>query len=233
MALLILEGPWWTPEQKPKRPSVLLFFEGMENYKGNFNIYYSNFYEKCGFVRALEDDLTHTREERLFLYVAAHGYTRMFGGLGARKGMQISTLMREVKKAANYSDIEGVVFGSCNIGLNVDDFIKTVKGSHIAWMFGYMCEIDWMTSTFIDVSIFEYMMGQKKGDLRSGEHIIGTVAAALNRFNPEFYICSDENPRVKLKDAIRLVIQPRGRGKKPVDATSRLIEKLGWDRCHG
>jgi hypothetical protein len=199
MALLILEGPWWTPEQKPKRPSVL----------------------------------THTREERLFLYVAAHGYTRMFGGLGAKKGMQISTLMREVKKAANYSDIEGVVFGSCNIGLNVDDFIQTVKGSHIAWMFGYTCEIDWMTSTFIDVSIFEYMMGQKKGDLRSGEHIIETVAAALNRFNPEFFICSEENDRVMLKDAIRLVIQPRGRGKKPIDATSRLIEKLEWDRNPG
>ncbi len=205
----------------------------MENYKGNFNIYYSNFHEKNGFIRALEDDLTHTREERLFLYVAAHGYNRMFGGPGAKKGMQISTLMREVKKAANYSDIEGVVFGSCNIGLNVDDFIQAIKSSHIAWMFGYKCETDWMTSTFIDVSRFEYMMGQKKGDFRSGEHIIETVAAALNRFNPGFYICSEENNRVMLKDAIRLVIQPQGRGKKPLDVTSRLIEKPGWDKGCG
>jgi hypothetical protein len=26
-ALLVIEGLWWTPEQKPKRPSVLLFLK--------------------------------------------------------------------------------------------------------------------------------------------------------------------------------------------------------------
>ena len=29
-ALLVIEGLWWTPEQKPKRPSVLSFLEGLE-----------------------------------------------------------------------------------------------------------------------------------------------------------------------------------------------------------
>ena len=72
-ALLVIEGLWWTPEQKPKRPSVLLFLKGLKVTRGDFNIYYSNFYEKNGFKRALSDDLTNTREDRLFLYVAAHG----------------------------------------------------------------------------------------------------------------------------------------------------------------
>ena len=229
-ALLILEGPWWTPEQKPKRPSVLPFFEGMENYRGDFNIYYSNFYEKHGFIRALRDDLTHTREERLFLYVAAHGYQRMFGGLASKRGMQLSTLLRELKNAANYSNIEGVVLGSCTIGSNVDEFINTVKSSNIVWMFGYTCEIDWMTSTIIDVSVFEHMIGLEKGRLRNRQQILDRFTLALRRFNQDYLICSEGGVKIRLADAVTLVIQPRGRGKRPDDATSLLLEKLGWSR---
>jgi len=84
-ALLAIEGLWWTPEQKPKRPSVLQFLEGLESYRGDFNIYYANFYEKTGFRQALEDDLTNTREDRLFLYVAAHGTGKRIGGLKEKK----------------------------------------------------------------------------------------------------------------------------------------------------
>jgi hypothetical protein len=29
--------------------------------------------------------------------------------------------------------------------------MNTVKSSKIVWMFGYTCEIDWMTSTLIDL----------------------------------------------------------------------------------
>jgi hypothetical protein len=234
MALLILEGPWWTPEQKPKRPSVLSFFEGMENYRGDFNIYYSNFYEKTGFRRALEDDLLHTREDRLFLYVAAHGYPHMFGGMKSTRGMQIGTLMRAVKHAAHYTQIEGVVLGSCNIGSNVGDFVKTITSSHIAWMFGYTCEIDWMTSTMVDVSVFEQMMSLKRTDLRSMDAILTACARGLQRFNPGFLICREEGgERVRLADAFTFVVQPRGRGRKPQDVTLRLKKLLGWDQAPG
>lgn len=229
-ALLILEGPWWTPEQKPKRPSVLPFFEGMENYRGDFNIYYSNFYEKNGFVRALRDDLTHTREGRLFLYVAAHGYQRMFAGLASKRGMQLSTLLRELKNAANYSNIEGIVLGSCTVGSNVEEFMGTVKSSKIVWMFGYTCEIDWMTSTLIDLSIFEQMMGLEKSLLRNRQQILERFARALRRFDQDYLICSEGDAPVRLADAITLVIQPRGRGKRPEDATTLLQERLGWSR---
>ena len=122
-ALLIIEGLWWTPEQRPKRPSVLPFMEGLEGYKGDFNIYYSNFYEKTGFKRALIDDLTNTQENRLFLYVAAHGTGKWIGGLKAKTGMKIPSMFAAVKNAANYSNIEGVLIGSCNVGNNIGDFI--------------------------------------------------------------------------------------------------------------
>lgn len=202
----------------------------MENYRGDFNIYYSNFYEKNGFIRALRDDLTHTREGRLFLYVAAHGYQRMFAGLASKRGMQLSTLLRELKNAANYSNIEGVVLGSCTVGSNVEEFMNTIKSSKIVWMFGYTCEIDWMTSTLIDLSVFEQMMGLEKSQLRNRQQILDRFARALRRFDQDYLICSEAAAPVRLADAVTLVIQPRGRGKRPEDATTLLQESLGWSR---
>ena len=89
----------------------------------------ANFYEKEGFRRALEDDLTNTREDRLFLYVAAHGTGKRIGGLKARTGMKLPAMFKAVKDAANYSNIEGVLIGSCSVGNNIDDFISTTKNS--------------------------------------------------------------------------------------------------------
>ena len=228
IALLVLEGPWWTPKDKPKRPSILPFFEGLEKYKGDFNIYYSNFYEKTGFRRALEDDLTHTKEDRLFLYIAAHGYSRMIGGLKSKTGMQISTLLSQVKAVAQNSNIEGVVLGSCNIGINIQDFARTVKGSRICWLFAYTCEIDWVASTLVDVSVFEQMTALPRKDLQSREAIVEGFARALARFNKDYSICNTDGVTTPLSDAITLVVQPRRRGARPVDTRQFLFEKLGW-----
>jgi hypothetical protein len=227
-ALLVIEGLWWTPEQKPKRPSVLQFLEGLESIQGDFNIYYANFYEKEGFRRALEDDLTNTREGRLFLYVAAHGTGKRIGGLKAKTGMKLPAMFKAVKDAANYSNIEGVLIGSCSIGNNIDDFISTTKNSHIAWIFGYTCEIGWMASTLIDVSIFEHLMRLKKSDLKSRKKILDAFEKALRRFNGDYILCKEKGKNTPLKDAITLVVQPRGPKEKATDETSALIANLGW-----
>jgi len=227
-ALLVIEGLWWTPEQKPKRPSVLLFLEGLENYRGDFNIYYANFYEKEGFRRALEDDLTNTREDRLFLYVAAHGTGKRIGGLKSKTGMKLPAMFKAVKNAANYSNIEGVLIGSCSVGNNIDDFISTTKNSHIAWIFGYTCEIGWMASTLIDVSIFEHLMKLKKSDLKNRKKILDAFEKALNRFNGDYILCKEKTKSIPLKDAITLVVQPRSPKEKAQDETATLLAKLGW-----
>jgi hypothetical protein len=227
-ALLVIEGLWWTPEQKPKRPSVLLFLEGLESYRGDFNIYYANFYEKEGFRRALEDDLTNTREDRLFLYVAAHGTGKRIGGLKARTGMKIPAMFKAVKDAGNYSNIEGVLIGSCSIGNNINDFISTTKNSSIAWIFGYTCEIGWMASTLIDVSIFEHLMKLKKTDLKDRKKIVNAFTKALRRFNGDYPLCKKKGGTIPLKNAITLVIQPRGPKQKALDETAALRQRLGW-----
>ena len=229
-ALLVIEGLWWTPEQKPKRPSVLLFLEGLEGFRGDFNIYYANFYEKTGFRRALEDDLTNTRENRLFLYVAAHGTGKRIGGLTTKTGMKLPAMFKAVKSAANYSNIEGVLIGSCSVGNNISDFISTTKNSHIAWIFGYTCEIGWMASTLIDVSIFEHLMRLKKSDLKSRKKILDAFVRALQRFNGEYVLCRQKRKNIFLKNAITLVVQSRRPGAKAQDETKYLLEKLGWTR---
>jgi len=228
-ALLVIEGLWWTPEQKPKRPSVLLFLEGLESFRGDFNIYYANFYEKTGFRKALEDDLTNTREDRLFLYVAAHGTGKRIGGLKSKTGMKLPAMFKAVKSAANYSNIEGVLIGSCSVGNNINDFISTTKNSHIAWIFGYTCEIGWMASTLIDVSIFEHLMKLKKSDLKSRKKILNAFQKALMRFNGDSILCKEKGKNIPLKEAITLVVQPRTLGSKAQDETKNLLENLGWN----
>ncbi len=234
IALLVLEGPWWTPAHKPKRPSVLPFLEGLEQYRGDFNIYYSNFYENMGFQKALKDDLVHTREDRLFLYVAAHGGGRMIGaiemegGRFAATGMRLTTLLKGVRQVAKYSNIEGVILGSCTIGSNVSDFLSTLKYSPINWIFGYTCEIDWIPSTLIDLSVFEHLIGLKKEDLRSRSRILDAFTAALQRFSGEYAICQEGKRTVPLKYAISLFIRPRRPGAEPQDNTRELLENLSW-----
>jgi hypothetical protein len=227
-ALLVIEGLWWTPEQKPKRPSVLPLLQGLESYCGDFNIYYSNFYEKVGFKRALMDDLTNTREDRLFLYIAAHGSGKRIGALKAKTGMKLPAMFKAVRNAAKYSNIEGVVIGSCSVGNNIDDFIATVADSRVAWMFGYTCEIGWMASTLIDVSVFENLMKLKKSDLANRKKILNAFYKALQRFNGDFILCREKKKKVRLKDAITLVIQPRESGSPVQDETANLKAKLGW-----
>jgi len=229
-ALLVIEGLWWTPEQKPKRPSVLSFLEGLESYRGDFNIYYSNFYEKNGFKRALSDDLTNTREDRLFLYVAAHGTGKRIGGLKAKTGIKIPAMFKAVRTAANYSNIEGVVIGSCGIGNNIDDFLSTTKNSRIAWIFGYTCEIGWMASTLFDLSLFEHLMKLKKSDLADRNKIADAFVRALSRFNGDYVLCKGKkgDAGIPLKDALTIVIQPRKPGYKAQDETRYVLEKLGW-----
>jgi len=148
------------------------------------------------------DDLTNTREDRLFLYVAAHGTGKRIGGLKAKTGMKIPAMFKAVQTAANYSNIEGVVIGSCSVGNNIGDFISTTKNSRIAWIFGYTCEIGWMASTLIDLSLFEHLMKLKKRDLCDREKIVNTFVKALHRFNGDYILCKGRKgaPGIALKD---------------------------------
>jgi hypothetical protein len=162
--------------------------------------------------------------------VAAHGTGKRIGGLKAKTGMKIPAMFKAVRNAANYSNIEGVVIGSCSVGNNIDDFLSTTKNSRIAWIFGYTCEIGWMASTLIDLSLFEHLMKLKKSDLADREKIVNAFVKALGRFNGDFVLCKGKGERsgIALKNALTIVIQPRRPGGKAQDETRYVLEKLGW-----
>jgi hypothetical protein len=144
--------------------------------------------------------------------------------------MKIPAMFKAVQTAANYSNIEGVVIGSCSVGNNIGDFISTTKNSRIAWIFGYTCEIGWMASTLIDLSLFEHLMKLKKRDLCDREKIVNTFVKALHRFNGDYILCKGRKgaPGIALKDALTIVIQPRRPGCEAQDETQHVKEKLGW-----
>lgn len=73
-AILVIESPWWTPDQNKKRASVLPMLQGMGNLTENIAIYHSYFYEKHGFQAALKDDLSQQKKT---------GYTSMWLRTGA------------------------------------------------------------------------------------------------------------------------------------------------------
>jgi hypothetical protein len=85
-----------------------------------------------------------------------------------------------------------------------------------------------MASTLIDVSIFEHLMKLKKTDLKDRKKIVNTFAKALRRFNGDYLLCKGKGNNMLLKDAITLVVQPRGPKEKAQDETPVLLTNLGW-----
>ena len=64
--------------------------------------------------------------------------------------------------------------------------------------------------------------------MSSNTKIINAFARSLQRFNGNYIIGDNAGEAVPLKDAISLVIQSKGQGRKPQDETRALLEKLGW-----
>lgn len=222
-ALLVLENPWYTPQESPKRTSVLPFIEGLERCIGNFNIYHTNFYELQGFRYALKFDLTQTKEDRLFLYIASHGRGKIVGD-----GIKLSSLLNTLQKVAGPKNIEGLVIGSCEIGGNVQIFRDTMTHSHLRWIFGYTCSIHWMPSMMVDLAIFEHLMELPQQSLDSKTKILNAFVRSLRRFNGDYIIGDKSGKDVPLKNAISLIIQSKGQGRKPQDETRALLKKLDW-----
>ncbi|HUW86427.1 MAG TPA: hypothetical protein VMV55_06070, partial [Methanoregula sp.] len=87
----------------------------------------------------------------------------------------------------------------------------------------------WMSSTLIDVSIFEHLMKLKKSDLKSRKRILNAFQKALMRFNGDYVLCKEKGKNIPLKEAITLVVQPRTLGSEAQDETKNLLENLGWN----
>jgi hypothetical protein len=147
---------------------------------------------------------------RLFLYVAAHGSKRRV------VNMNLNTLLDAIKGKACAANIEGIVLGSCNVGTNIEDIKSAITACNTVWMMGYKGKVEWLSSTIIDLSVFESMMALAPGKLDDKDMIVKQFSMAIAKFNGKYMIArNDQCAWIKLEDAISLVVQPRGKGHKP------------------
>jgi hypothetical protein len=112
---------------------------------------------------------------------------------------------------------------------NVNDLMKGLTGTKITWIFGYTCEIDWLTSTIIDVAILKQLTSLSEGQLRSGAKIIRSFAEAVRRFNGEYLFGEYHGDKISLQESITLVTKPHRQGFVAQDSTADLRAALGWE----
>lgn len=87
---------------------MLPFFQEMENFLENFSVYHSFLYESNGFRAALKDDLTNTREDRLYIYIASHGSGRTIAGCGSAPAIKLTTIFSEIEKITQTTNMRGL-----------------------------------------------------------------------------------------------------------------------------
>ena len=105
-------------------------------------------------------------------------------------------------------------------------FRQALIGTRIPWIFGYTGEIDWITSTLIDLAIFGNMTTLKPADPSDRTKIIKAFTRSLKRFDGNFIIGKKDKRNIALKNAMTLVVKPRGSGNVSQDSTLAQIESL-------
>ena len=223
LAVLILEAPWGLYDSDINRSSVRPFFEGLARASDNIEVHHANFYDLDSFDLAFKH-LTKIKYKNVIVYVAAHGYESEI------EGAHISDLLSIIKSKARVFNISGVILGSCYVGGDVDSLVEAVQGSHLRWCLGYKSSIDWFSGTIIDLAVTNQLLHlyerEIEDDLLSDENkIVEEFKFALRLFNKDNIIGSFQSKRhpAKLKDSIRLVLQPKGAGRR-----AWLCEDL-WD----
>ena len=226
-AVLILENPWWDlREGNSNQASVLPFFEGLSRLNENIQIYYMTFTNTKGFEDSLRHLLT-APQKRLFIYVASHGYGKQLAN------SNFSNISKIIQGSADAQKrIEGIVFGACEIGgQHNDSSLKEIqKQTGIVWVLAYQKIMAWMPSTLIDINFMYRMLQIDPENLKDREKIIEQATSALKLFNPIEKIgwCRkahrvDDPEDTLLKDTIRFLVKPRGRGNIWKDDTNLLI----------
>lgn len=216
-ALIILEYPWWDIDRNPGQASVLPFFQGVERLADNFKVYHATFFDKNSFTEALSGFSLNDRYDRYILYIAAHGSSRKVAN------MHIGSLCSIVGGFAEVSRIEGVIIGSCHVGVQTQQMKSAMAGSSIAWMMGYKGAVDWLTSTLVDISVINSMLELGGHEITDRDDIFNKFTEAIQRFNPTYPVAHDKkNNQMNLLDTLSLVIQPRGQGHQPKDMTEAL-----------
>lgn len=217
-AILVLEAPWALDEADAHRTSVLPFIEGIAKLAGDVEVYYTTFYDKSSFHKAL-DHLCKCRFENAIVYLAAHGFKNKIGDVDI---IQALTAIGIQSKSCN---ITGVLLGSCFVGGYTTAMEVCLEGTHLQWAAGYASTCSWLTGTQIDNALLASMIETDENDFKDREVIVRKLAEAIRPFNGDAVIGEDYKERsVTLRDSLRFVVQQKGSGNRARDVSDEVIE---------
>ncbi|MCX9157804.1 hypothetical protein OPU71_16900 [Niveibacterium sp. 24ML] len=206
VALIILEDLWWDLDANPSQASSAPFFEGIERLCENIKSYRFNFYDSSSFSKALERALT-VSEERIVLYVAAHGTQKKVGGAS---GMTLLSKIRE--QGINDKRLEGVIVSSCTFGGNDEAIAKLFEG-RINWFYGYRTSVDWLGSLLLETALLECLAYKDHSYIESEEGIGDLFSEATRPFDLNWEMGEDNTGRKELKDSLVVAVRPKN-GKR-------------------
>lgn len=221
IALIILERPWGHHISPNNRASVLPFFQGLQQLRGDFDLYHSQFYNKASFELALAEMLEAEYEE-YYVYIACHGKGRKL------ENMHLTSALSAINQQAKVRNIVGVVTGACLVGENITHFEVFSESSSIVWQFGYKCSVNWLDGTLIDLKVFDTLMGLTEPHLYDRGEVVALFQHALSDFRPDTYVGSSKNKKpMPLRDSLTLIVQPKGQGHKAKDNSNELFDAKG------
>jgi hypothetical protein len=214
IAVVILEDHWFSFEDNPGQASNAPFLEGVCRLVNNLKSYRLNFYDAASFAHALEAVAT-VPEQRIILYVGAHGSKCRVGGAPA------INLMKQVAAFSRKRKIEGILLSACLAGGHDPALVEALKGGS-NWIFGYTSEVDFLGSVQVEAAILEQLSYTGPRVAEDAEEVVEVFAKALACFNPKWKIGTAPFPA--LEQAIRLVTRGK-RMQNAVDHTAEVIKK--------
>lgn len=228
-ALLVLERPWYSLSENPPQCSVLPFFQSMERLGEPISVYHASFFEREGFRAALNHLMGHSHE-RAILYVASHGDGVHLAGDDGAPRIRLETALAEVFAHASIAkNLEGVILGSCFLGMRESAIEGLFAGTRLRWVVAYQAAIEWLPSMLIDMKVVSRMASADDDEFASLEGVSAAFAEALELFNPVAPMAEDlVGDLVGLDGAIRIWARCSGKGKHGVHEITEKVADMAW-----
>lgn len=215
--ILVIESPWELDGQDSNRSSVVPFIEGIAKLHGDTDVYFLNFYDKSSFKTAL-DCLCKQTFANTIVYVAAHGSSTHIAKVPLKE------ILSAVSEKSAKFNIRGLMLGSCFAGGKTQLLQNFTQGSGLRWCAGYASSCYWLTGTMIDCAIISSALGMHEEHYQDRESMNHAFANALAPFAPNAIIGNGKkHDDVPLSESLQFVIQPEGKGHRPLLAAEEIF----------
>lgn len=210
VALVVLEDQLVDLDFHRGQPSVAPFFEGLTRFFRGVRVYRLNFYDAASFTQAIEKAMAVT-EERVILYVGAHGTKGRIASANART---IASRIADQGK----DKLEGIILSSCEAGAGADTLEKMLEG-RANWVFGYTNGVNILSSMLLETAILRQVLDAERDYVGKQETIVDIFVEGLRCFSADWHFGD-----ASIQSSVRLLVRPKYK-HKPIDVTADLVRQ--------